>query len=137
MLFRSFSLKLTEEQKLFVSDPVRSLAQAYLFKDQCTPFGIYDGSKMVGYLLVIYDPDESEYNLWHVMIDRDYQNHGYGTAAVKQAIAYAETKPFGRADKLSLTCDSRNVHAYSMYLKLGFLPTGRMSDEETELAIAI
>ena len=37
----AFNLKLKKEQESFVSHPVRSLAQAYVYRDQCQPFGIY------------------------------------------------------------------------------------------------
>ncbi len=35
----AFQLKLAPGQERFVSDPVRSLAQAYVYRDQCQPFG--------------------------------------------------------------------------------------------------
>ena len=68
-----FNLELGEGQDKFVSHPIRSLAQAYVYRDQCTPFGNYDGDTMVGYVMVIYDDDECTYNIWHLMIDRRYQ----------------------------------------------------------------
>ena len=37
----AFRLKLAPGQKHFVSHPIRSLAQAYVYRDQCQPFGIY------------------------------------------------------------------------------------------------
>ncbi|MBR4393611.1 MAG: N-acetyltransferase, partial [Oscillospiraceae bacterium] len=65
----AFNLKLAQGQERFVSHPVRSLAQAYVYRDQCQPFGIYDGDTMVGYVMVIYDYDVPEYDIWHMMID--------------------------------------------------------------------
>ena len=43
-----FKLELAPGQDKFVSHPIRSLAQAYVYYHQCTPFGIYAGEKMVG-----------------------------------------------------------------------------------------
>ena len=40
-LLQAFGLKLGEGQDKFVSHPIRSLAQAYVYRDQCTPFGIF------------------------------------------------------------------------------------------------
>lgn len=65
----AFNLKLADGQEAFISHPIRSLAQAYVYYNQCTPFGIYDGDKMVGYVMVIYDYDIPEYDVWHMMID--------------------------------------------------------------------
>lgn len=35
----AFNLKLAPEQEHFVSHPIRSLAQAYVYREQCQPFG--------------------------------------------------------------------------------------------------
>ena len=61
----AFHLTLAPGQEQFVSHPIRSLAQAYVYYHQCTPFGIYNGETMVGYVMVIYDYDLEEYNIWH------------------------------------------------------------------------
>ena len=50
----AFHLKLAPGQERFVSHPIRSLAQAYVYREQCQPFGIYEGDRMVGYVMVIY-----------------------------------------------------------------------------------
>lgn len=76
-----FNLKLAMGQEKYVSNPVRSLAQAYVYYNQCVPFGIYAEDTMVGYVMVIYDYDEEVYNIWHMMIDRAFQKRGYGTSA--------------------------------------------------------
>ena len=49
----AFALKLAPGQEAFVSHPIRSLAQAYVYYHQCTPFGIYHDGTMVGYVMVI------------------------------------------------------------------------------------
>ena len=59
----AFRLKLAEGQEEYVSHPIRSLAQAYVYRDQCQPFGIYAGDEMVGYVMVIYDYDIPEYDI--------------------------------------------------------------------------
>lgn len=71
-----FNLKLAMGQEKYVSNPVRSLAQAYVYYNQCVPFGIYAEDTMVGYVMVIYDYDEEVYNIWHMMIDRAFQKRG-------------------------------------------------------------
>lgn len=84
----AFRLKLAEGQEEYVSHPIRSLAQAYVYRDQCQPFGIYDGDEMVGYVMVIYDYDIPEYDIWHMMIDASKQGEGYGSTALKQVMEY-------------------------------------------------
>ena len=91
----AFNLKLAPEQERFVSHPIRSLAQAYVYRQQCQPFGIYEDDTMVGYVMVVYDYDIPEYDIWHMMIDVSSQGLGYGRAALDQVLAYIKTKPFG------------------------------------------
>ena len=43
----AFRLKLAEGQEEYVSHPIRSLAQAYVYRDQCQPFGIYAGPSTI------------------------------------------------------------------------------------------
>ncbi|MBR2681640.1 MAG: GNAT family N-acetyltransferase [Atopobiaceae bacterium] len=133
----AFNLKLAPGQEVFVSHPVRSLAQAYVYRNQCQPFGIYADGKMVGYVLVIYDYDIPEYDIWHMMIDEAVQGHGYGGAAFDQGIAYIATKPFGSSDRVALTVNKDNPIARGLYERRGFVATGNEYDDEVELALTL
>lgn len=128
-----FDLKLGAGQERFVSHPVRSLAQAYVYYHQCTPFGIYAGERMVGYVMVIYDYDEETYNIWHMMIDHSEQGKGYGKAALRKVLAYISEKPFGDSGRILLTCSPDNETAYRLYKELGFTESGRRDEDEVEL----
>ena len=133
----AFNLKLAPGQERFVSHPIRSLAQAYVYRDQCQPFGIYAGGAMVGYVMVIYDYDIPEYDVWHMMIDESMQGRGYGSEALDRVIDYIRTKPFGSSDRIALTCGKRNSAARKLYEKKGFSATGNEDEDETELAMTI
>lgn len=132
----AFSLKVGPEQEKFVSSPIRSLAQAYVYYNQCTPFGIYlNDTEMIGYVMVIYDYDLKEYDIWHLMIDEKYQSRGYGAKAMKKCLDYIKTKPFGTSDKVALTCNRDNIAAMHLYQELGFKETGNVDEDEVELAL--
>lgn len=98
-----FGLKLAAGQEKYVSNPIRSLAQAYVYYSQCVPFGIYAADKMVGYVMVIYDYDEEAYNIWHMMIDSAFQGNGYGK---------------GRCGKFSSTLLRRRLEAQKPFCSL-------------------
>lgn len=129
----AFHLELAPGQEAFVSSPIRSLAQAYVYRNQCTPFGIYDGDTMVGYVMVIYDYDVPEYDVWHLMIDARYQHRGFGRAAMEQVLAYIAAKPFGDSPRVAMTCHQDNTAALRLYESLGFAPTGTRDEAEVEL----
>ncbi|MBR3095140.1 MAG: GNAT family N-acetyltransferase [Clostridia bacterium] len=107
------------------------------YRTQCQPFGIYEGEKMVGYVIVIYDYDVPEYDVWHMMIDESAQGRGYGGAALDRVLNYIRTKPFGSSDRVALTCNKENPIARKLYESRGFQPTGAEYDDEIELAMML
>ena len=133
----AFNLKLALGQEEFVSHPIRSLAQAYVYRNQCRPFGIYAEGKMVGYVMVIYDYDIPEYDIWHMMIDKDCQGHGYGKEALDRVLEFIKTKPFGDSERVVLTCNKNNPVARKMYEDKGFVTTGNEDEDEIELAMSV
>ena len=133
----AFHLRLAPGQEAFVSHPIRSLAQAYVYRDQCQPFGIYAEGKMVGYVMVIYDYDVPEYDVWHMMIDEAEQGRGYGAAALDRAIDYIRAKPFGDSGRVALTCNKANPIARKLYESRGFVATGVEDGDEIELAMTV
>ncbi len=133
----AFNLKLAPGQEEWVSHPIRSLAQAYVYRNQCQPFGIYAAGNMVGYVLVIYDYDVPEYDIWHMMIDEAEQGHGYGSEALDRVLDFIRTKPLGDSSRVALTCNKQNDVARKLYEKKGFLATGNEYDDEIELAMTV
>ena len=129
----AFHLKFRKDQEEFVSHPIRSLAQAYVYRNQCQPFGIYQDEEMVGYVMVIYDYDVPEYDIWHMMIDEARQGRGYGKEALKRVLEYIATKPFGESDRVVLTCNQQNIPGLRLYRSLGFQETGNVDEDEIEM----
>ena len=96
-------LKLTvsESQKNYVAANEISIIEAYTTisgNGYAFPFGIYEGDTPVGFLMIGFDVDDDwidapdiarrNYNLWRLMIDKDYQNKGFGRESVKQCVNY-------------------------------------------------
>ena len=133
----AFQLQLAPGQEQFVSHPIRSLAQAYVYREQCQPFGIYADGKMVGYVMVIYDYDVPEYDIWHMMIDASAQGRGYGSEALDRVIDYIRKKPFGDSNRIALTCNKNNPLALKLYERKGFAATGAEDGDEIELVLTL
>jgi len=133
----AFHLQLAAGQERFVSHPIRSLAQAYVYREQCQPFGIYADDAMIGYVMVIYDYAVPEYDVWHMMIDASQQGRGCGGAALDRVLAYIKTKPFGPSDRVALTCNRDNARALGLYRSRGFAETGAEDEDEIELPLTL
>lgn len=133
----AFHLRLAPGQEAFVSHPIRSLAQAYVYRNQCQPFGICADGKMVGYVMVIYDYDVPEYDIWHMMIDEAMQGRGFGGQALDRVLDYIRTKPLGGSDRVVLTCNKNNAVARKLYESRGFRLTGVEDEDEEELVLTL
>lgn len=87
-------LKISEadERARFVSSNVRSLADAWLYRENgdVFPMAIYWNELVVGFLLLEIDKDEAEYFIWRIMIGQQYQGRGYGRKAVEVLIKKAQ-----------------------------------------------
>lgn len=77
----------------------------------------------MGFALLNADKDRGVYEIWRLMIDKRFQHKGFGTAAMK--LAMAELKRMG-AEKAQISVEIGNEAAIAMYQKLGFSFTGRM-----------
>ena len=133
----AFNLRLAPGQESFVSHPIRSLAQAYVYRNQCQPFGIYADGRMIGYVMVIYDYDIPEYDVWHMMIDESAQGRGFGKEALDRVLDYIGTKPFGDSGRVALTCNKQNPVARKLFECKGFAATGVEDDDEIELVMMV
>jgi len=92
---------------------------------------------MIGYVMVIYDYDVPEYDIWHMMIDESMQGKGYGAEALDRVIEYIRTKPFGDSGRIALTCNKNNPIARKLYENKGFAPTGAEDEDEIEMALMV
>ena len=138
-------LKLTvlESQKNFVASNEVSIIEAYTAitgNGHAFPFGIYDGVKPVGFLMIGFDVDDywidapaiakGNYNLWRLMIDTAYQNSGFGKEAVQVALDFIKSFPCGEAEYCWLSYEPENAVARQLYRSFGFEETGEMDGEE-------
>jgi diamine N-acetyltransferase len=138
-------LSVCDEQKSFVADNIMSLAQAYLAvsNQYCVPmpFAIYNQDEMIGFIMMAYHSkpeikksdelfDEDIYEVWRLMIDKKYQQNGYGKQAMKKAIEFVKTYPYGITKKLILSYELHNTVAKHLYTSLGFEETGEVLDGE-------
>ncbi len=136
-------LSVNDSQKEFVASNEISIIEAYTAitaHGYAYPFGIYDGDKPVGFLMIGFDKDDywedapdvaaENYNLWRLMVDKKYQHKGYGRQAVKLALDFIKTLPCGPAEYCWLSYEPENQIAKELYASFGFAETGEFDDEE-------
>ena len=142
-------LKLRKEQKSFVASNEISIVQAYTAQGTgCSafPFAICRDKdrKPVGFLMVgfneaaLYALDDEvpptalkgNYSIWRLMIDKRYQNRGYGREAIRLALDFIRTWPCGRAEFCEISFEPENKVAGALYRSCGFVENGEMDGDE-------
>ncbi|WP_105116756.1 GNAT family N-acetyltransferase [Streptococcus suis] len=88
-------LTVAEEDKGFVAPNVRSLADAWLYRENgdVFPYAIWADEQVVGFALIDIDEDIQQYMLWRFMIGQEFQGKGYGQAALEAVIQLAQKHP--------------------------------------------
>ena len=127
------------EDEHFVAANALSLAQAWLYRDKgdVYPLAIYNDEEPVGFMML----DEDENNgddcliIWRIMFPVEHQCRGYGTEALRQIIRLARDS--GKYDALLLDYVQGNAIAEHVYTKLGFRPTGEVSDGEIVMKLKL
>ncbi len=129
------SLQIHEEQKGFVSSPAYSLAEAYVYYKNAYPFAIYNDDVMVGFIMLGYYEIRNQYTLWKFLIDKHYQNKGYGKEALLQGIRYAKEQ--FKCTELYTGVSIGNKIAEQLYMKIGFEATGLIENGMIEMCLHI
>lgn len=136
-------LQVSEEQNCFVADNDISIIEAYTAitgNGYAFPFGIYENDTPIGFLMIGFDTDDywdnapaiakGNYNLWRLMIDKNYQHKGYGKEALRLALEFIKTFPCGEAEYCWLSYEPENKLARHLYYSFGFVETGETDDNE-------
>jgi diamine N-acetyltransferase len=112
-------LDVAPEQRKFVASNLFSIAESQ-FEPGVVPLGIYnEEDTMVGFLM--YGPYHGEMWIWRLMVGQQYQQRGYGRAAM-QAIIDA-LRDMGHTE-IFLSHEPENTVGAEFYTGLGFEDTG-------------
>ncbi|MGA4862276.1 GNAT family N-acetyltransferase [Streptomyces lavendulocolor] len=138
----AIALRVRPDQDHLVAPVVTSLAEAYAQPDVAWPRLIFDGDRLVGFLMAFFDIDfagdgtgtDIRSGLWRLNIAVGEQGRGYGRFAV-QAVA-AEIRRRG-GTRLVVSWHPGPDGPEAFYLGLGFRPTGETSGDQRvgELAL--
>ena len=153
-------LRVARDQREFVADNEWSLVDAYLALAEgkpVFPFGIYNGKTLVGFIMISYQnnwegyehdswinsdeyrfyKDRPYYYIWRFMIDKRFQQRGYGREAFKRALEFIRSFPCGEAEYCVLSYGPENEVAKDFYKSLGFVEFDRSYFEEGDELSAV
>ena len=124
----AIELSVEKAQADYVAHNLYSIAEAQ-FDPFATNLAIYAGETMVGFLM--YSEDEEiagDYWINRLMVAKEHQRNGYGTAAMQEIIKLIKVKHNGNA--ISITYVPGNEMAADLYARLGFAKTGEIDEGE-------
>ena len=129
------ALNVDDNQKSYVSTNAESLAQAYVYSDTAYPFAVYDDDIIVGFIMMGYYEAKEYYTLWKLMIDKRYQNRGYGKEALKLGIRFLRER--FEVSEIYTGVVPENITAKNLYKSGGFKETGliELGMEEMRLVL--
>jgi RimJ/RimL family protein N-acetyltransferase len=134
-------LEVHGSQRHLVADVVASLADAQVpeLVDGAAVVPWYraieaDG-QLVGFVMIAEQTDaHPESYLWRLLIDRSHQRRGIGDAAI--ALVVDRLRGLGQTTLLTSWVPGRGSPE-PFYRRLGFVPTGRMEDDEIEARLTL
>ena len=122
-------------QEEFVAQNVRSMAQAWVFRDRARPYALYEGEEPVGFIMFDWRPEEKTAEIWRFMIDYRHQGKGYGRRAME--LALEKIRWAGVFDRVQLYYVPGNEKARALYRNLGFRETGNTLDGEIQMELIL
>jgi RimJ/RimL family protein N-acetyltransferase len=121
-------LSVADDQRAFLDSPVGILARGYVYRaSNARVFGIADNETMIGVALVRnLDEEPACYDLQQFMIDRRFQQKGYGYQAL--LLILAQLRQEGKYTCVEVCVHRADAPALGMYAKAGFADTGYIDD---------
>lgn len=137
-----FNLEVTEDQRRYVASNLSSVASCYVLATnggQPFPFAIYKDDQPIGFVMLTYgitsydlpSVADGNYCILRLMIDKQYQNRGYGREAMARILAFIRTFPAGPAQYCWIPYSPDNVVAKKLYESFGFRENGEICNDES------
>jgi len=134
------ALSVSPTQRQFVSTVPDSLAEADEYPGaHAIYWAVYDDETPVGFVMIADEVDDHpEYIpqfLWKLLIDKEHQGKGYGTAVLDLVVAYFKARP--GVEVVTTSAGQGPGSPIPFYEKYGFVRTGEMHGSEVELKLDI
>lgn len=126
-------LEVTESQRKFVAEPSYYLALCS-YGELWNPLAVYFEEQVIGFLMWAVDTSDGSCWLGGILIDRNYQQRGYGRQAIQVAVRMLSEQHGYKNFALSYSPDNPAKH---LYHKLGFIETDEWEDDEAVARLSL
>ena len=115
--WHAMGLAVDESQQSFVLDAKTSLCYALAKRKVRRPYVLMEGMRSVGLLVLAIDKKKSDYCVDVLLVDRRYQNRGFGKIMLSKAL---EILKQNGAQRMEIGVSRFNIAAQRLYFSLGF-----------------
>lgn len=129
------ALTVTDDQSYYVASVTQSLHDAQDYPDAKPWYrAVYADDEPVGFVMIsdgitVDDPTYvGPYYLWRLLVDRRFQDRGYGTAALDLVVEHVRTRPDARTFLVSHVVGPASPVTF--YQQYGFRLTGDVHEGE-------
>lgn len=122
-------LCVSNEQQVYLDRPISIIARDYVYRlCNAKVIGIANENQVIGIALVKdLDEEPACYDLQQFMIDKRFQNNGFGTEALKLIISRLKNE--GKYKCVEVCVNKLNAPALHVFEKIGFQDTGYIDND--------
>lgn len=131
---------LSDGDKKHVAPNIYSLAEAYINYSIAWPRAIMHNKEVIGFVMLGLDNYMADKNdwpvnyLWRFMIASEFQGKGYGKQVLDLIVQKCKEE---ERRYLYVSCTRMDPMPYEMYIKYGFIDTGKVEEGEQVLKLKI
>ena len=118
----------------YVASNALSIVQS-VYEDGWVIKAIEHEGTLIGFTMFGWNEEEEFYELCRIMIDRQYQNKGYGKQAIR--LILDEMKERFHCSEVYLSTDPENARGKHVYETVGFRSEHEMLDDEELFKIVL
>jgi diamine N-acetyltransferase len=118
----AIELTVTDEQKRFVASNLYSIAEVQ-FLANFKAVGVFYEGKMAGFAMYGIDPDDNNFWIYRLMVDKAYQGNGIGASAINLIVKEIKTNNSTGIPFIMIGYHPENEGARYTYEKAGFVET--------------
>lgn len=121
-------MTVNDDQKGYLDRAIGVIARGYAYRSSnARVIGLADDNQTIGVALV-RDTDEEPacYDLQQFMIDKRFQNHGFGTQALRLILKQLQKER--KYERVDVCVHMNNAAALRMFKKVGFQDTGFLDE---------
>lgn len=118
----AIDLSVNDDQKRYIASNLYSIAEVQFLKNFQAK-GIYKDNEMIGFTMFGIDPDDNNFWIYRLMLDKQFQGQGLSLPAIQLVINEIKQMNTTNIPFIMIGYNPENTAAKMAYQKAGFIET--------------